>query len=110
MLEEYLVEECQLITPTYNKYGRRVYSSTETLSCKFRSISSLNRNTNTETTDCEGIFHFAPSNEDKIVLGAILQFEGITYEIDRVIEAKRLGESLIQFIKAEVSRIEIGVS
>lgn len=108
MLEEYLVQTCQLITATRNEYGDYIEGVTTTLDCRFREISTINRSSHVELADADAMIWFAPDTE--IAIGNIILFDGVHYQIERLTNARRLGESETQFIKCDLKITNIGFS
>lgn len=108
MLEEYLVQSCKKVNVVRNKYGGYVEGIGTILNCRFREITTMRRNARGEIYDSDGMFWFAPSTN--LVKGDILLFEGIFYQIERIWNARRLGESIAQFLKCDVKIIDIANS
>lgn len=108
MLDEYLVEECQLVTHTTNEYGDIVQLSTTTLNCRWRDIPTTVRGVHRENNDADSMVWFAA--DENVTEGSLLRFESRYYEVERITKAKRLGEADIQFLKCDVRMVDIGVS
>ena len=108
MLEEYLIEDCRIITPRRNEYGDYVLDSYVNEKCRFRYISVIRRGSNQELNDSDALIHLSKdsvASEDKIVY-----FEGVYFQIERLYKPKRLGESEVQFIKGDLKILDIGIS
>lgn len=110
MLDDYLVDECELISTTHDDFGQEITGVTETLACRWRDITTVRRGANMETSDADSMVWFAASQVDKIKKGVILKFEDEFYKVDKRTKAKRLGETVPQFIKCEVARTTVGIS
>lgn len=108
MLDEYLVDECQLVETTRDDFGQEVSGVTQTLACRWRDITTVRRGSNMDSSDADSMVWFAPSAP--IVRGSILLFDGVHYMVDKFTKAKRLGETAPQFLKCEVIVTNIGVS
>ena len=109
MLEEYLVQTCYKITYTTNAYGDITESSRAALSCRFREISTMRRGTHAEENDADAMLWLASSVS--VNIGDIILFDSVFYQIERLTNARRLGESDTQFIKCDLKvRDIIGVS
>lgn len=110
MLDEYLVDECQLVNTTRDDFGQEITGVTETLACWWRDIKRTNRGSNTDTDDADTIVWFAAADKDKVPEGTILFYEGKYYQVDKRVRARRLGETEVQFVKCEVFTTTIGIS
>lgn len=100
MLEEYLVQECELITITKNRWGDFVESSSGSLDCRFREITLAERSVHGEVLDADAQIWLEPASG--VAVGNVIRFDGVDYEIDRINKARRLGESEVQFIKCDL--------
>lgn len=108
MLDDYLVQSCELISPTRDEYGDYIDGAHTTLPCRFRDIGTIQRGTHREVNDADSMIWFkadAPVN-----VGNIILFEGVTYQIERINRARRLGESDVQFIKCDLKVTDVGIS
>lgn len=108
MLDEYLVDECELIGTTRDDFGQEITGTTQTLACRWRDMTRTNRGSNTDVNDADSLVHFKASAPVK--RGSILLFDGDHYQVDKITKAKRLGETEKQFLKCEVYITTVGVS
>lgn len=99
--------EATRIGITRNAANDKVYQSYEVVKCHFREINRYEAGVatnNREETRSDAFAWFAadePCDE-----GSIYKIEGQYYRAIRVTKARRLGESDIQFIKAELEKFE----
>ena len=108
MLDEYLIQTCELVAPTRNEYGDYISSSNTELACRFREINTVRRGSHEEYRDSDGMFWFkADSGVQK---GNIILFEGTHYQVERITKARKLDDAEVHFIKAEVKITDIGIS
>lgn len=108
MLEEYFVQTCYIITMVRNEYGDYVKSSSVEEGCRFREISVLRRVSHGDVSDSDALIHLALDSsvtKDKFIL-----FDGVYYQIERIVNARILGESEVQFIKCELKITDINIS
>lgn len=108
MLENYLVDSCELVNVTRNDYGDEIEGVTATLPCRWRDITLIRRGAHTDNSDADSLVHFAP--DAPVVRGSVLKFNGEYYQVNDITYAKRLGESTVQFIKCQVTITSLGVS
>lgn len=110
MLDEYLVDECQVVETTLDDFGQEITGTTTTLPCRWRDITTIRRGANMDTADADSQVWFAASAVDQVKKGTILLFEGEYYQIDKRTKAKRLGETTPQFVKCDVNKTIVGIS
>lgn len=108
MLESYMVDSCQLIETTRDDFGQEISGTTQTLNCRWRDITDLRRGAHTETSDATAQVWFPAGTP--IERGTILLYNGEHYQVVRITQAKRLGETTPQFVKCDVNSVSIGVS
>ncbi len=100
MLQSYLNQVMTKISVHRNVYGDITAdggSSTQ-VGCRFRVITNTtNSSSHEEVHSEEAMAWFAPNSG--IVRGDILLYEGQTWKVQKVNEARRLGETDIQFLK-----------
>lgn len=110
MIDDYLVDECQKVSTTRDDFGQEITGVTETLSCRWRDITTIRRGANADTSDADSMVWFSAADKDKVKKGTILLFDGEYYQVDKRTPAKRLGETDVQFVKCEVTITTIGIS
>lgn len=103
-LDDKLVETATKITVTRNEYGDVVYGATSSSACLYRDISLLQRQTNREEVNIDGLLWFGAS--ENVERGDIYLHPDEGYlRIERVTRAKRLvADNTLQFIKCEVTK------
>lgn len=99
-----LVETATKIVTTRNEAGDTVYGSSSSSACLYRDISILNRSTNFENVQIDGLLWFGPTEE--VARGDIYYHPDEGYlRVERIVRAKRLvADNTLQFIKCEVSK------
>jgi hypothetical protein len=105
MLDEYLVQTCDLVTIIKDEYGDYTESTTTSLPCRFREISTVRRSSHAELRDADAMVWFTANSG--VSVADVIKFDGIHYQIERLTKARRLGESEVQFIKCDVKVIAI---
>lgn len=99
---------CQKVTVSRNEWGDRIEGVTTTLSCHFRQIDTQSRVTHGEENDADAMVWFPTGTA--IADGDSLIFDGVHYQVERIVKAVRLGEDTIQFIKCDLKIIDLGIS
>ena len=108
MLEHAFVTTAVKILTTRNEWGDFVGSGSSTLKCRFRETTSLVKNNQLEEITTDALAHFpadAPIDEESILL-----IEGHYFRAVKVIKAKALGSTQVQFLKAYLVRTREVVS
>lgn len=108
MLDDYLVDECELIATTTNDFGDEVEGVTQVLACRWRDSTLIRRGSHSETSDATSLVHFAA--DAPVKRGSVLKFNGEYYKVDEYLPAKRLGETEPVFKKCGVTITSLGVS
>lgn len=88
------------VVTTANAYGDKVASGTVAYKCHVRIINEAVTASNDETTQCDAMFWFEP--DTPVVKNAIWKFQGEHYRVERIIEARKLRNPQLQFIKVEM--------
>ena len=88
------------VTTTRNAYGDYIPSGEVALSCHFRYINEQVTSTNDETIQSDAMAWFEP--DSGVDRKDIIKFEGEHFRVERVIKARRLRETAVQFIKVEL--------
>lgn len=108
MLEEYLVQTCYVITMGRNEYSDYTEISRVAEACRFREITTVRRAPQQEILDSDALLHLAPTTA--VVKGSIINFEGTYYQVERITFARRLGETEVQFVKADLKVTDVNIS
>lgn len=108
ILSHALEQDAKLVTATINEYGDQVPSEETTIKCRFRYITQLDKNVNSENVDAgnDAIIWFEPDAD--VVEGTIVKVDGVYWRIDRLIKARRLVGNTVHFLKAFVNRHQLG--
>lgn len=102
MIDHILTQDCELITTTTDKHGDQKQSASTSLKCKFRYISATDKQVNSEAFISEAMMWFTP--DSGIVETNILKFDNQYWRVDRLVQARRLSDPTIQFLKAFVNK------
>lgn len=109
MLDQYLIQLCDLVSTTRNEYGDYIDSDYAiSIPCRFRDIQTMKQGNNQELNDSDAMLWVAANSG--VVRGSIIRFEGFTYQVERITPARRLGEETIQFLKCDLKVTDIGIS
>lgn len=101
----FFVQTCQKITTTRNSYGDFVDGAHTNLSCRFRWILREDRGVHIDELDADAMVWF-PTGTD-IALGDVIIYQSYRFKVEKLIEARKLYKSTIEFIKCEVKVIQI---
>jgi len=102
MIGHILVDTITKVNYSRNEGGDFVYSTQETLNCRFREINDLTRANGREEFSCDALVHFAPDTVVK--LGDIFEYGDDHYRVSDITKARALGGSDIKFIKCGLIR------
>lgn len=88
-------------TSTRNAYGDYIASGETALACHFREINQHIVDNN-EYIESDAMAWFEPDSgiEEK----DIVKIHGLHYQVEKVIKARRLRQSAVQFIKTELTK------
>ena len=89
------------VTTTMDAYGSYTASGETALSCHFREINQHVLDNN-EYIESDAMAWFEPDSgvEEK----DILKIHGVHYQVEKVIKARRLRQTSVQFIKVELTK------
>lgn len=93
---------CQIITTTRNRFGDWVYDVGSSVACHFRENTITRRGAQMEINDADAMVWF-PAGTD-VEVGSVLLFEGKYYEVIEHVNARRLSDDTVQFIKCDLKR------
>jgi hypothetical protein len=106
MLQHVYQQPASVITTTTDKFGDQIASDETEILCRFRYITELDRNADREGLEAfDAIFWFAPDTD--VEEGSILAIEGKNWRIYRLVRARRLKGSTVEFLKAFVKKHEL---
>lgn len=111
MINHILVQSCDIVTITRNKFSDYVATAYTPIACRWREMRAIRRGNHAELSVTDRDFKqvwFAAGAA--VAPGTILRFEGIFYEITELLKARRLGSNTVQFIKCEVKVTDVGIS
>lgn len=88
------------VSTTRNAYGDYVVSTQTALACHFREINEQVTTENNEVIQSDAQAWFEP--DSGVDRKDILKINGLHYRVERVIKARRLRSSVVQFIKCDL--------
>lgn len=103
MLSHAFTQPCTILTNDTDIHGDQVGSSGVETLCRFRYATEVDRGVNREglTTVSDAILWLAP--EEPVVEGQIIQVDGKSWRVDRLIKARRLKSAAVLFLKCYVN-------
>lgn len=107
LLTHILNQEATILTTTTDQYGDQVQSDSTSVMCRFRYITGVEKNLNSEAMLSEAMVWFDPSVT--ITEANIIYADGKYWRIDKLIKARRFAEGIV-FIKAFVTRHELATA
>ena len=108
MLENYFVDNCELIQTSRNDFGDEIEGVTAVLPCRWRDITQIRRGTHEDVSDADALVHLPPTAP--VHRGAIIKYNGEYYQVEQITLARRLGEMEVQFIKCQMTFTNLGLS
>lgn len=110
MLEAYLVQSCQFVAITRNKYGDITYSGVATESCRWRDNLELTRGQHQDFTgvDIDAVMWLGPDGLAEV--GSIYKFNSRYYQVEKIILARKLGSDVVEFMKCGMKINDIAIS
>jgi len=106
MLSHTYTQSAKIIVTSKDKYGDQKQTSQASINCRFRYITEVDKGVNREGMEAfDAIVWVAP--ETAIEEGTILQIEDKYWRVNRLVRARRMTDSTIQFLKAFVKRHEL---
>lgn len=84
------------LTTTRNKYGDFTSTASVALPCHFREITA-EIDGNAESTQSDAMAWFEP--DSGVARNDLLAFDGQHYKVERIVKARKLYDSSVQFIK-----------
>lgn len=101
-----LAQTAQIITTTTNFDGDQIQTATESILCRFRYVTEIDRTNNAESIDsADAIIWFEPTAN--ISEGSIVLVDGHYWRVDSLVKARRLVGSTVMFLKAFVKRHQL---
>jgi hypothetical protein len=101
-----LNQEAKIVTTTQDKHGDQISSSETSIKCRFRYITELDRNSNKEGLESfDAIVWFEP--DANIQEASIIFADGKYWRINRLIKARRLSGSIVEFLKGFVKKHDL---
>lgn len=100
-----MVMDAQIVTVTRDEWSDYVEDDTVDVKCHFRQIDRMQRVVHGEESDADAMI-WMPYDTD-VENGSIVRFDSVDYQIDRIYQARRLGESQIHFIKCDLKVTQV---
>lgn len=96
----------EIVVFTVDKHGDQVMTSTTETVCRFRYITDIDRGLNREgVQSSDAIIWFEP--DEDIEEGSIVLTDGQYWRVDKLIRARKMSGSTVEFLKAFVKRHSI---
>lgn len=106
MIDHLLVQDGQIIPTTTDKHGDQIAGSPVDIKCWFRYVTGIEKGTNQEALNgIDAIIRVSPDLD--VSEGTILKVEGKYWRVDRLIKARRIGDSAVQYLKAYVQAYQL---
>lgn len=93
VISHILNQTCSIVTSTVNRYGDYVMSSQTQYPCRFREITSLDRNINREDLDADAMIWLEPTVP--VEEGTIILYDGEYYRVEEITKARRFSEDVV---------------
>lgn len=104
-----MVHPCTLYTQTVDEYNDIRTTNSVSTTCWYRDNNSVDAGTvNREQESSDGMAWFKPA--EVVSPGDVLTVDGQSYRIMKVIKARRLGQTSIQFVKCYLERFDSFIS
>jgi hypothetical protein len=97
MLDHAMVQTCELVEMSVDKFGDLVAQSISNEPCKFRFINSLTAADHRESIQSDAMVWFKPTAA--VEEGKVFRIDGEFYRITRLTKARRLANSTVLFLK-----------
>ena len=88
------------ITSARNAYGDYTASGQISLKCHVRMINDLVTSSSNEQIQSDAMMWFEP--DSGVVKGNIIKFEDVYYRVERLVEARRLRNPTVLFLKCDM--------
>jgi len=108
MLEKYMVHPCTLYPQAVDEYNNIRLTNGVSTFCHFRDSQSTDITGVEELEMSDAMAWFA--GDENVHQGDSVTVGGDTYRIVRTIDARRLGDTTVQFVKCYLQRLEAWVS
>lgn len=93
-------DTCSIATVTRDEWSDYSVASSTSVSCHFRRITNIRTVSHGEERDADAMVWFPAATS--VDIGSIVLFDGLSYQVERLTKAHRLGESTVQFIKCDL--------
>lgn len=109
MLEAYFIHDCTVYKATPDEYNNLRQTAATATKCHFRELRGIGTApTNYEEESSDAMAWFKPAED--IAEGDLLTCQGKTYRVIRLVNARRLGNTDIQFKKTYLERFDSFIS
>lgn len=105
MLAHIFNQAGKIIHTELDKHGDQVVTSETSILCRFRYITALDVGENKEALLSDAIIWLAP--ESDVMEGSILFADGKYWRVGRLVKARRMSGSTVEFLKAFVNKHEV---
>lgn len=97
-----MLHTAYILGQTRNKYGDYIATSETAVKCHFRVNDELQHNNQNDQIESDAQAWFEP--DSGVQKGTIVKFEGTHYKVEQYIEARKLRNPNIQFIKTRMMK------
>lgn len=106
-MDDKFIIDASLIAVTKNRFGDLSYSSTTALKCWFREVTmqEAQPQAGKEAVRSDAMAWFPP--DSGVTEGSVLLILGQYYRVQQVINARRLDDPAVVFIKTTLERFEV---
>jgi hypothetical protein len=95
-------QDGKIVTTSRDKHGDQVVTEETDIKLRFRYITDVDRNTNREGLGSEAMIWLSP--DLAVVEGTILFAEDTYWRVQKLVKARRMSGSQVQFLKAFVNK------
>ena len=101
IIDHTLTQTGYIIPTTTDAHGDQIAGTPEAITCRFRYVTGIERQTNAEAlAGIDAIIWLRADEEAEE--GTIIQVDGKYWRVDRLIKARKLSGSTVEFLKAFV--------
>lgn len=106
LIDHTLTQTGNIIPTTRDSHGDQIAGTPEGITCRFRYVTGVERLQNREAlAGIDAIIWLRA--EEEVEEGTILQVDGHYWRVDRLVKARKLSGSTVEFLKAYVQKHSI---
>ena len=103
MIDEYLVDSAYLVSVSRNTDADLVFGAETPLNCRWREEHQLRQVAGREAAETDAMAWFQVGSG--VVAGSVIKYDGIYYRVETLRKARVLGETDVQFIKCQMTKL-----